>query len=119
MVKRCLDQEIRARNLRPEMTESRQEHQRKAKGNLSALKGSKESAINGKHKDSAQKETHVVSATMRTNVENQRAHPLLRQNRRRRTTGKLLRKDVFSEAGVRLGREIEDRTQSELHEPLV
>ena len=34
------------------MNELRQEHQRKAKGNQSALKGSKESAIIGKHKDS-------------------------------------------------------------------
>ena len=39
--------------------ELRQAHQRKteAKGNLSALKGSKENAINVKQKGSAQKET--------------------------------------------------------------
>ena len=63
------------KNLRPAMKESRQEHQRNAKGNQSALMGSKESAINGKQKDSAQEETLVVFATMRTNVENHRAHP--------------------------------------------
>ena len=71
------------------MKESRQEHLQKA--NRSALKGSRESAINGMQKDSAQEEIHVVSATMRTNVENQRAHPLLLQNRRRKSEGMSLR----------------------------
>ena len=58
------------------MKESRQEQQRKAEGNLSELEGSKESAINGKQKDSGQKETPVVSATMGTNAEHRRAHRL-------------------------------------------
>ena len=48
MVKRCLDRRSQPELLRPEMKESRQEHRRKAKGNLSALKGSKENAINAK-----------------------------------------------------------------------
>ena len=55
------------------MKEPRQEHLRKAKGRMSALKG-KSGVINGKQKDSAQEEKYVVSDTMRTNVENQRAH---------------------------------------------
>ena len=63
--------------LRPETKESRQEYHRKASGNMSASKGHKENAINGKQKDNAQKETLAVSATMRESVENQRAHPLL------------------------------------------
>ena len=71
-------------------------------------KGSKESAINGKQKNNGQKETPVVSATMGTNVEYRRAHPLLPQNRSRKTMGKLLR---LSEAGVRLVRDIEDRAK--------
>ena len=55
MVKRCLDQRIRAEVSRPEMKEPRQEHQRntEAKENLSALKGSKENAVKGKRRDSA------------------------------------------------------------------
>ena len=85
------DQKIRARNLRLEMKEPRQEHQRKASGTQSSLKGRKESAIDGKEKDSAQGETHAVSATTRTNVANQRGHPLLLQNRRRKAMGKILR----------------------------
>ena len=51
------------------MKVSRQEHRRTAKGNLSALNGSQESATNGQRKDSAPEETLVVSATMRRNVE--------------------------------------------------
>ena len=94
------------------MTESRQEHRRKAKGNPSALTGSKESAINGKRKDSAQEETLVVSATMRINVEKQCAHPLLLQNRRLKAMGKILRKEKLSVTGVRLGRELEDRAKT-------
>ena len=39
MVKRCLDRRSEPEILRPEMKESRQEHRRKAKGNLSAFKG--------------------------------------------------------------------------------
>ena len=91
--KECVDQRTRARNLRPEMKESRQEHQRKTelKGNPSALIGSKERAINGKRKDSAQEETLVVSATLRINVENRRALLLL-QNRRQKAMSKFLRK---------------------------
>ena len=42
---------------------------------------------------SAQEETHVASATMKTNVENRRAHPLLLQNRRRKAMGKILRRE--------------------------
>ena len=38
-----------------EMKESRKEDRRKAKGNFSALKGSKEDAVNGKQKESATK----------------------------------------------------------------
>ena len=34
------------------------------------------------------------------------------QNRRPKTVGKLLRKEIFSEAGVRLVREIEDRAKT-------
>ena len=92
------------------MKESRQEHQRK--GKQSVLKGSKESAINGKHKDSECPETLAVSATMRTNVENQRAHPLLLQNRRQNSIGTVLRKDGLSEAKVRLGRDMEGRAKT-------
>ena len=53
------------------MKEPRQEHQRntEAKGNPSVCKGSQENAINGRRKESAQKETCAVSAKMRTNVE--------------------------------------------------
>ena len=63
------------------MKESRQEHQRKGKGNQSVTKGNKESALLGKQKDGAPKETLVVSATMITKVENQRAHPHAEQGR--------------------------------------
>ena len=45
-------------------------------------------------------------------MENQRAHPFLLQNRRRKATGKILRKDSLSEAGVRLGRDLEDRAKT-------
>ena len=73
------------------MKESRKEHQREleAKGNQSALMGSKENALNGKRKESAQEETLAVSATTRTNVEKQCNRPLLLQNRRLKATGKI------------------------------
>ena len=58
---------------------------------------------------SAQEETHVASATMKTNVENRRAHPLLLQNRRRKAMGNILRN---SEVRVRLGRDFEDRAKT-------
>ena len=96
------------------MKESKQEHQRKAKGKLSALKGSKESAVNRKQKDSAHEETHVVSPTTRTNVVNQGAHPLLLQNRRLRALGKILRKESLSEVGVRHGRDLVDGAKTTL-----
>ena len=60
------------------------------KGNMSALKGNKENAINGKQKDSARREMRAVSATMRMSVEKQHSRPLLLQNRRLKTTGKVL-----------------------------
>ena len=56
---------------------------------MSVLKGKKENAINGKQKDSARREPLGVSA-MRTNVENQRAHPLLLQNCRRKAMRKII-----------------------------
>ena len=96
----------------PELKESRQELWRKGKGNLSAVRGSKESAVNGKQRNSAQEETHVVFTTMRTNVESQRAHHLLLQNRRRKAMGKTFEKDSLSEVGVRLGRDLEDRAKT-------
>ena len=49
---------------------------------------------------------------MSVNVENQRAHPLRLKNRRRKATGKILRKESLSEAGVRLGKDFEDRAKS-------
>ena len=63
-------------------------------------------------KDSAHKETHVVSATIRTNVENGSAHPLLPQNRSRKAMGKDHREESLSKAGVRLGRDLEDRAKT-------
>ena len=61
------------------MKESRLEHCLKlaVKGNGSVLKGSTECAMNEKQKDSAQKETLIVSVTRKINVEQQRAHSLL------------------------------------------
>ena len=61
------------------MKESRLEHCLKlaVKGNGSVLKGSTECAVSEKQKDSAQKETLVVSVTRKINVEQQRAHSLL------------------------------------------
>ena len=41
-----------------------------------------------------------------------RSHPLLLQNFRRKATGKSLRKERLSEAGVRLRRNIEDRAKN-------
>ena len=59
-------------------------------------------------KESAQKETLAVSATMKTNVENRRAHPLLLQNRRRKAMGKILQKGKSLRGQSPLGRDIED-----------
>ena len=57
---------------------------------MSALNGNKENAINGKQKDSAQRETLAVSA-MRISVEKQHFQPLsFPKNRRLKTTGKVL-----------------------------
>ena len=57
---------------------------------MSAFRRSKEIAISGKQKDSVQMETLAVAATMRTSVEKKRNRLLLRQNRRLRSTGKIL-----------------------------
>ena len=70
------------------MNESRQEQQRKAQGNLAALRGSKESAIKGKQKHSAEEETPVVSVTMGTNVEHRRARPLSHPEPQTQNSGK-------------------------------
>ena len=82
MVKRCLDQRIRARSFEARMKEPRQEHQRntEAKGNPSVCKESQE---NGRRKVCAQERTLVVSFTMRINVGKRCDRPLLFQNRRR------------------------------------
>ena len=50
-------------------------------------------------KDSAQKETLVVSATIRTNVENQRAHLLLLQNRERKAMENFFEKKASQRPG--------------------
>ena len=60
------------------------------------------------------KETHVVSATMRTNVENQRAFSLSLQNRRRKAMGTNKFEKSVSEVEVRLGRDLEDRAKTTL-----
>ena len=99
MVK-CMDPNIRTRNFeaRNERIEAGTQRKTEAKGNPSALTESKESAINGKRKDSAQEETLVVSATVRINVEWRCSHPLLHQNRRRKAMGKIVQKEKLSEA---------------------
>ena len=79
MMKRCLDQKIRARNFEARYERIEKGHGRKAKGNQPALQGSQESAINGKQKGSAQEETHAVSAT--TNPSCDSWHPPVCQNR--------------------------------------
>ena len=48
---------------------------------MSALKRNQETAIIGKQKDTAQKETLAVSATMKINVEKHRNRFVLHQNR--------------------------------------
>ena len=95
MVKKCVDQKIRARN-------------------VEARNKRTENAINGKHEGSAQKETLGVSAMMRTNVENRRARPLLLPIRRRKAIGKIIRKKSLSEVRVRPGRNLEDRAMTTL-----
>ena len=60
---------------------------------MNESRGSKESAINGKSRDSAQEETIVVSATMETNVAKQHNRPLLHQNRRLRATGNIFERE--------------------------
>ena len=107
------DENKRGKALQSSSLAPRKGHRLKAQGNLSALKESKESSINGKKKDSAQEETPAVSATMRTNVESQRTHPLQPQNRRQKAKGKIFEREV-SEVGVRLGRNLEDRAKTAL-----
>ena len=63
-------------------------------------------AIHGKQKGSAQKETLVVPATMRTRSSLPAPEPQTKSD------GKILRKDSLSEAGVRLGRGLEDRAKT-------
>ena len=86
-VKRCMDRKITARNFEARNKNLKQENKLEVKG---ALKESKENAVNGKRKDSVQKETLAVSATMKVNVDKQRNRPLLLQNRRLKATGKIL-----------------------------
>ena len=73
---------------------------------MNESRGSKESAINGKSRDSAQEETIVVSATMEANVAKQHNRPLPHQNRRH------LQKGTLSEAVVLLERDIKDREKT-------
>ena len=71
------------------------QHKVKATGSRLASKRSRENAISGEQKDSAQKETRAVSATMKTNVGNQR--PV-------HSHSTILRKQNLSEAAVLLER---------------
>ena len=89
-VKRCMDRKITARNFEARKKKLKQEYKLEVKGNLSALKESKENVVNGKRKDSAQKETLAVSATMKVNVEKTRNRPLLLQSRCLKATGQVL-----------------------------
>ena len=84
-----MDRKITARKFEARNKKLKQEYKLEVKGNLSVLKESKENAVNGKWKDSAQQETLAVSATMKVNVDKQRNRPLLLQNRRLKATGKI------------------------------
>ena len=91
----------------------------KTKENQSTLKGSKESTINRTYKDSTQKETLVISVTMRINFENQRAHPLLSQTRRQKTMGKFFEKNLSESVWEEISKTVQRLHQWETHEPLV
>ena len=88
-----MGRKITARNFEARNKKLKQECKLEVKGNLSALKESKENAVHGKRKDSAQKETLAVSATMKVNVDKQRNRPLLLQNRRLQATGKIFERE--------------------------
>ena len=64
------------------------------KGRTSALKGDLEKAIRGKQKDSVRKEMLAVSATTIVRVEKWHNRPLLHQDRKRKTTEEVPRKET-------------------------
>ena len=78
----------------------------------SALKGNREIATSGTLKQSAQKETPAVSATMKVNVEKLHALPLSLQRRRRTTLGKVLRKASRPQEAVHLERGVRSRART-------
>ena len=102
MVKRCMDQKIRARKV--EARNERIEKWRERHGEKLVSVEKQENAINEKSRDSAQEETIVVSATMDTNVAKQHNRPLLPQNRRLRAAGKNPRKGKLSGSRSPIGK---------------
>ena len=67
---------------------------------MSTLKGNKEIAISGKHKDSVQRKMLVASATTKVSVEKEHNRPLLLKDRTHKMTGHVLRKGDLPEAVV-------------------
>ena len=98
IVKRCLEQKIRVRNVEARYERIETGVPATDKDNekpVSAGRSQGGCFLNGQRNDSALKETLVVSAILRTNVENQCAHPLLLQNHRRKAMGKFFERKVL------------------------
>ena len=104
--------------LRPEAKEVKQEYWWKlVKGNLPALKGRKGIAIRGKQQGSAQKETLVVSATMRTRSSFPAPEPQTKSDRKNffETTVSQRPESVWEE----ISKTVQRLRQWDMHELLV
>ena len=75
------------------------------------LKEDQENAINGEQKDSVREETLAVSRTMETSVQNRHQSPLRLLNHRHKRMVEVLREERVSNAGVRLGSQLDNRTE--------
>ena len=115
MVKKCLDQKIRAQKIeaRNERIEKGAPAKRQ-KGNLSAWKGSKENAINGKTKGKCTKEDACSFRHDENKCGKSTSSSRPAPEPPTKSDGKNLRKKRLSEVGVRLGRDLEDRAKTTL-----
>ena len=120
MVRRCLDQTIRTRNF--EARNERFEHGAPTKRRRKISPRWKEAkrVLSMERKRTLhKKETLAVSVTMRVNFENQRAHPLLSQNRRQNSMGKIFEKNLSESVWEEISKTVQRLHQWETHEPLV
>ena len=107
MVKRCLDQKIRARSFDARHERIQTGDRGKGKPVIVEKEARRMPSMEGAQ-GKCTKGDVAVSSTMRTNVEVRHACPLLFKNCRRKAMGNIFERKASQEAGVRLGRDIED-----------